>query len=357
MLRRKRCVCEKVRRRRQRRYRAGTKGASQETGSYGRPIPRPIEPGHLSDSQLPCWNTTFKGRYVQENKEYWSNYQPGFRATDAPVGSQAFFDEVTEQRYKLEPHIFDAVGFDRWAGCDVLEAGCGVGTDGAHFAAAGARYTGLDFSDTALSLARRRFSLANVPGEFVASSIVDLPFPDNTFDLVYSHGVIHHVQDTATAVREFHRVLRPGGTVVVMVYHRRSFNYYLSLMVLRRMLAGVLLVPKGAKLLSRVTGEPEEVLAGHQQLLRQHGARYILDRRLFLSNNTDGPFNPLSKVYSRKEVRDLFDPYFRDITTKVRYLNIRLYPMGERFSKTAVASQVERSIGWHLYVEATKGRS
>lgn len=93
------------------------------------------------------------------------------------------------------------------------------------------------------------------------------------------------------------------------------------------------------------------------ELLRQHGARYILDRELFLSNNTDGPSNPLSKVYSRKDIRDLFGPYFPDITTKVRYLNLRLYPMGERFSKTAVASQLERSIGWHLYVEATKGRS
>ncbi len=98
--------------------------------------------------------------------------------------------------------------FAGWRGKDVLEAGCGIATDGKQFALAGARYTGVDFSSTALRLARERFARDGLAGEFVEGSISDLPFPDGSFDLVYSMGVIHHIPETERVVSEFHRVLR-----------------------------------------------------------------------------------------------------------------------------------------------------
>ena len=294
------------------------------------------------------------GPNVKDHQEFWSDYQPGLRFARSAVGTREFFDEVTAYRRALEPHIDDVVHFDRWRGCDVLEAGCGMATDGVRFAAAGARYTGVDFSPTALSLARRRFALEGLPGRFAQGSLTDLPFPDRSFDLVFSHGVIHHMADTEAAVGQFHRVLRPGGTAIVMVYHRRSLNYYLTIMALRRLATGLLMVPRATRAVSKLTGEPEEVLAGHKQLLETHGRRYILDRQLFLSHNTDGPGNPLSKVYSRDEITAMFSPGFQDVTTQVRYLNLRLYPGGARFSGTPLAGRMERSIGWHLYVEARK---
>src|SRR5205085_904898 len=121
-----------------------------------------------------------------------------------------------------------------WRDRDVLEAGCGIGTDGKQFARAGAVYTSIDFSPTALELARQRFAREGLSGEFVAGSLTELPFGDASFDLVYSVGVIHHIPDTERAVAEFRRVLRPGGRVLVMVYHRSSFNYHVSIMVLPR---------------------------------------------------------------------------------------------------------------------------
>ncbi len=287
-------------------------------------------------------------------REFWSEYQPGLGFGHPAVGSKAFFDNVSAHRYSLEPHIFDVVQFERWSGCDVLEAGCGIGTDGAQFAAAGARYTGLDFSPTALTLARRRFALEKLPGNFVGGSVTNLPFKDNRFDLVFSHGVIHHVADPAAAVREFERVLKPEGTVLLMVYHRRSFNYYVTIMLLRRAFLGLLLLPKAVAIASRVTGEPQEVLAGHKQLLARHGVRYLLDHDLFLSRNTDGPRNPLSKTYSRAEIRALFSPRFECVRTDLRYLNLRLYPGGTRLAGTRLAKRLERRFGWHLYVEAKK---
>jgi len=286
--------------------------------------------------------------------EFWTGYQPGLRFAAAPVGSREFFDEVTAQRYALEPHIPEVVRFDEWSGLKVLEAGCGMATDGARFAAAGADYTGIDFSPTALDLARRRFALDGIDGRFIAGSVTRLPFADKTFDLVFSHGVIHHVDDTAGAVQEFHRVLKPGGTVLVMLYHRGSLNYYVTVMAVRRALVGLMMLPKASRAVARVTGEPEDVLDGHRRLLEQHGPRYILDKGLFLSHNTDGPGNPLSKVYSGAEARRLFAPVFPDVDIEVRYLHLRLYPGGPRLAASALGTRLERRIGWHLYVRARR---
>ena len=84
----------------------------------------------------------------------------------------------------------------------------------------------------------------------------------------------------------------------------------------------------------------------------QHG-RDLTDRELFLSNNTDGPGNPLSKVYSAGEARQLFSG-FDQVMTAVRYLNLRIYPAGERLASMALSRWLERRIGWHLYVTAIK---
>lgn len=292
-----------------------------------------------------------------DSEDFWSGYQPGFRFARAPVGTRMFFDEVTAQRYETEPHIPEVVQFERWPGTKVLEAGCGIGTDGAEFAAAGAHYTGLDASPTALGVARRRFELEDLDGNFVQGSVTQLPFRDASFDLVFSHGVIHHVEDTAAAVREFYRILRPGGVALVMVYHRTSFNYYVTLMGLRRALVSLLLLPGAIPAVSRATGEPQHVLFGHKRLLSQHGLRYLADRKLFLSNNTDGPGNPLSKVYTKSEFLRLVPPEAKDVRTEVRYLNLRLYPGGSRFARTRVGTRLERIAGWHLYVRFVKGSS
>jgi SAM-dependent methyltransferase len=289
-----------------------------------------------------------------KSSEFWSSYQPGFRSTRAPVGTPRFFEEVTAQRYALEPHIPDVVQFDRWSGREVLEAGCGIGTDGVRFASGGAHYTGVDFSAPAVSLARSRFELDQLPGRFVRTSITSLPFPDASFDLVFSHGVIHHIEATEAALREFQRVLKPGGTMLLMVYHRWSLNYYLTIMLLRRALVCLLLVPGAAAVISKITGEDVGILAGHRELLRAHGIKYILDRSLFLSHNTDGPGNPLSKVYSRDQICGIMPPGLRVARREVRHLNLRTYPGGSRLAGTGIARRLERWIGWHLYIEGRK---
>lgn len=284
---------------------------------------------------------------------FWTEHQPGFRFTDEPVGTPEFFAAVERHRYSLEPAIPQKARFGDWDGRDVLEAGCGIATDGINFARHGANYTGVDFSDSAVSLAQRRFELEDVPGRIVHSSITELPVADRSQDLVYSNGVIHHVPDTQRAIDEMFRVLRPGGKAIVMIYHRASLNYHVNIMLIRRALTLALLIPGFDSLVARVTHEEPTVIAGHRTLLQEHGLHYLTDRQLFLNNNTDGPGNPLSKVTSRAEAQRLFAS-FRDVQTDTRYLNLRLYPGGQRLAETRLARRLERRYGWHLWIEATR---
>jgi SAM-dependent methyltransferase len=286
-------------------------------------------------------------------QRFWTEYQPGLRAAAAPVGSRAFFAEVEARRYALEPHIAELVEFGRWADRDVLEAGCGIATDGMRFIRAGARYTGIDFSPTAIALARRRLEFEGRSARLVRGSITDLPFADASFDLVYSNGVLHHLPETGRVIDELHRVLRPGGTAIVMVYHRRSFNFYVSIMTIRRALASLLLMPGAARAIAALTGEAPALLEGHRGLLRAHGLRYLTDPALFLSHNTDGPGNPLSKAYSAATMRRAFSQ-FAAVDVQVRFLNLRAYPAGERLERLGIVRGLGHRYGWHLWIRATK---
>jgi 2-polyprenyl-3-methyl-5-hydroxy-6-metoxy-1,4-benzoquinol methylase len=288
--------------------------------------------------------------------DFWTGYQPGFRASSASRGTREFFAEVEARRYAVEPHILEVCHFADWSGRSVLDAGCGIGIDGVRFASQGADYTGIDLSPSAIGLAQKRFELDGVKGRFIQAPVTDMPLESETFDFVFSHGVIHHIHDTQAAVDEFFRVLKPGGRVMVMVYHRHSINYFVTIMLLRRGLIGVLAIPGGIRAVGRLTGEDQSVLRGHRALLREHGLRYIRNRDLFLSNNTDGPGNALSKAYTRGELAELFRR-FEDIRFTIRYLNLRSYPWGENLARTRLARRLERLIGWHLYIDARKPQS
>lgn len=108
-------------------------------------------------------------------------------------------------------------------------------------------------------------------------------------------------------------------------------------------------------MVARITHEPDEVLAGHAELLAEHGRRYVTDRAMFLSHNTDGPANALTKVYSGGALRAMLSSAgFEALSTDVRYLNLRLYPGGLRFSGTGLGRRLERRVGWHLYARGRK---
>ncbi len=285
-------------------------------------------------------------------RAFWQANPCGIKFANAAPGTRLFYELVEEHRYQKEWHIPEAAGFASAQGLKVLEIGCGLGTDGAQFAGAGAEYTGIDLTDAAIELAQKRFELFNLPGKFQTADAEKLDFADNSFDLVYSHGVLHHTPDAERAVREIYRVLRPGGRVVVMLYHRDSYNYRVNISILRRAGAQLLRWEPGVSLVHRLTGESLQSLRHHAAQLKNDQHSYLKSEE-FLSQNTDGAGNPLARVYSRVEARELFKN-FAEIELRTYFLNKRWLPViGNMLSRSA-ESRLAARWGWHLWIYAKK---
>lgn len=285
-------------------------------------------------------------------RAFWQAHPCGTKFADAEPGSRRFYELVEEHRYTKEWHIPGAAEFVKAAGLKVLEIGCGLGTDGAQFAKAGADYTGVDLTEAAVELARKRFELFNLPGKFKTADAEKLEFADGSFDLVYSHGVLHHTPDTERAVKEIHRVLRPRGRAVIMLYHRDSYNYRVNISVLRRAGARLLKSESGIRLVQRITGEPLESLREHARLL-QNGEENYLKPEEFLSQNTDGAGNPLARVYSRREALELFKD-FSEVSLQTHFLNKRWLPVVGSLLPRSLEVSLASRWGWHLWIYATK---
>ncbi|MBC7912326.1 MAG: methyltransferase domain-containing protein [Pyrinomonadaceae bacterium] len=285
-------------------------------------------------------------------RAFWQAHPCGTKFSDAPMGSRLFFERVEEHRYSKEWHIPGAADFAGAKGLRVLEIGCGLGTDGAQFALSGADYTGVDLTEAAIELAQKRFELFNLPGTFRTADAENLDFADASFDLVYSHGVLHHTPDTERAVREVHRVLKPGGRAVIMLYHRGSYNYRINISLLRRAGARLLKYEAGLKLVNKLTGEPVESLREHARQLKADADGYLAPGE-FLNQNTDGAGNPLARVYSRKQARELFKD-FAQVEIKTHFLNKRWLPVVGKMLTRGMETRLAARWGWHLWIYATK---
>jgi SAM-dependent methyltransferase len=159
-------------------------------------------------------------------RSFWEADPCGAEHADAPEGTPEFFAEVERKRDELEPFIARFADFSMTRGQKVLEIGVGAGTDFVRFARAGADATGVDLTDHAIRLVGRRLENEGLRAELLQADAERLPFPDESFDRVYSWGVLHHTPDTGRAVREAIRVLRPGGRLCVMLYARHSWVAY-----------------------------------------------------------------------------------------------------------------------------------
>src|SRR5882724_3127085 len=285
-------------------------------------------------------------------RAFWQAHPCGTKFSDAEMGTPEFFELIDAHRYTKEWHIPEAADFAGARGLSVLEIGCGLGTDGAQFAKAGAHYTGVDLTEAAIELARKRFEIAGLPGEFRVADAENLDFADESFDRIYSHGVLHHTPDTARGVAEIHRVLKPGGRAMVMLYHRGSYNYRVGIRILRRAGAGLLKNESGIRIVNRLTGEPVESLRDHAQLLRASTNGYLSSDE-FLSQSTDGAGNPLARVYSRRAARELFKT-FREVELRAYFLNKRFIPLAGKFLPRSIEAALASRWGWHLWIYATK---
>lgn len=161
---------------------------------------------------------------IETVKQFWDNRPCNIRHSAAEFGTQQYFDEVEQRKYFVEPHIPAFADFAAWKDKEVLEIGCGIGTDSINFARAGAKLTALELSEKSLEITKKRFEVYGLKADFVFGDTEHLSsyFPDKKFDLVYSFGVIHHTPDPEAAIKEIEKVIKPGGELRLMLYSKYS---------------------------------------------------------------------------------------------------------------------------------------
>lgn len=93
----------------------------------------------------------------------------------------------------------------------LLDLGCGAGENSVYFAQKGARCIATDYSPGMVEVALQLAARNNVEIEGRTANAMSLEFPDNTFDLIYASNLLHHIPDPKIALKEMHRVLKPGG--------------------------------------------------------------------------------------------------------------------------------------------------
>jgi ubiquinone/menaquinone biosynthesis C-methylase UbiE len=107
----------------------------------------------------------------------------------------------------------------------VLEIGLGIGADSIKWAMYAKSFTGIDLTLESVKATREHLQLMGMAGVIMQGNAEQLSFLDESFDIVYSHGVLHHTSDIDKAFSEIYRVLRPGGQFIIMLYTPASFNY------------------------------------------------------------------------------------------------------------------------------------
>jgi ubiquinone/menaquinone biosynthesis C-methylase UbiE len=154
---------------------------------------------------------------------YWDEHIHDLAITSYPAGTREFFQQLDEYRYDKLNYLSRVVDFDGYKGKNLLEVGCGAGIDLVRFARGGANVTGIDLSKTAIDLACKNFEQSERNADLCMMNGECMQFADNTFDVVYAHGVLQYTADSAKMITEIHRVLRPGGEAIMMVYNKHSW--------------------------------------------------------------------------------------------------------------------------------------
>lgn len=280
-------------------------------------------------------------------REFWNAHPCGDHIVGGLRGGFAddherFFAAYDAWRYDQEGHIPACLDHFDFRDRRVLEIGLGQGAESEQLIRRGARWSGLDLTAESVERVRTRLALRRLPHvDLRQGSATAIPWPDDSFDVVFSHGVLHHVPDIRTAQAEIHRVLRPGGTLVAMVYARRSLNYQVSIRVLRRAVLAAAYPLRRTRL---VRAAPP-LLRAHLDGAQRAGLRRYLDLDAFTHRSTDGPHNPYARVYSPREVVADF-PDFTLVESFRRYLHAPPLPV----RRLPGAARLERHLGWHLWL-------
>lgn len=246
---------------------------------------------------------------------------------------ETFFTTYDQFRYSKESHILKCLDAINFSGKHTLEVGLGLGADSEQLIRRGAVWSGLDLTSESLERVRARLMLRVLPFTTLKQgSVLEMPFRDRSFDIIYSHGVLHHVPEIRRAEHELWRVLKPDGELIVMLYAKWSLNYLLSISLVRRLgLLGLYLSGYN----------PGGIYGEHLKNARAMGLFGYLSRTNWIHRNTDGPQNPFTRVSDLRTVRRDF-PSFRIVRAYKQHMHAPPLPVSRL--------PFQRALGWHLWV-------
>lgn len=249
---------------------------------------------------------------ITEVKEFWDNRPCNIRHSKREVGTKEYFDEVEKKKFFVEPHIKSFSEFNLWNGKKVLEIGCGLATAGINFARNGADYTGVELSKESLDLAKKRFKVYNLNGNFHEGNAENLSefLPKEKFDLIYSWGVIHHTPNPQKVINEVKKYLHKNGVFKMMLYSSNSWKNYM-------------------------------ICSGLDQPEAQYGC-------------------PIAYTYTEDEIKDLLGDDFEIISIQKDHIfpyQIEPYKRGEYIKQPwfevmpdEMFKILEKKLGWHLLI-------
>ena len=249
---------------------------------------------------------------IDDVRTYWDDRPCNVKHSKKEVGTKEYFDEVERKRYTAEPHIPPFAGFSSTKGKKVLEVGCGMATEGINYARAGATYTGTDLSTESLDLAKKRFKVYNNEGNFYLGNSEELSsfVPVETYDLIYSFGVIHHSPHPEKIISEIKKYMNKDSTLKIMLYASESWKNYM-------------------------------IEAGYDQPEAQYGC-------------------PIANTYTKDEVKELLTGF--DVTIEQNHIfpyQIEPYKRGEFVKQPwfeampdEIFEVLKKNLGWHLLITA-----
>lgn len=257
----------------------------------------------------------------------WNAYACGTGGylADLEPESVEWFDRIRTNRYEVsDPWMLSSFDFSSACRQRVLEIGHGIGSDLLSWAEGGAEVHGIDITEEHHRLAKRNFALHDREATLTLADAASIPYPSAYFDVVYSHGVLHHTVDMEACVAEARRVLRPGGRFLMSLYHRHSAYHYANLLLANGVARGKLWKLGYAGLLATI----------------EHGADGI-------------DLKPYVRLYARREVEKLLAD-FRTVSVHITHFEVRHIPLLWRLIPRRLEPALARSIGWYVVSKATK---
>jgi ubiquinone/menaquinone biosynthesis C-methylase UbiE len=193
--------------------------------------------GFTSPTELPQTETQAK-EWQAVNRSWWENHPMRYDFMQGenpyPEFTKEFYTEIDWRFFSNAREFmpwntipFDAlIDFDALKAKDVLEIGVGNGSHAQLLAEHARSFTGIDLTDFAVQSTAKRMRCFGLDARILRMDAENMEFEDNSFDFIWSWGVIHHSSNTQRVLKEMNRVLRPGGKAITMVYHRSFWYYY-----------------------------------------------------------------------------------------------------------------------------------